>query len=158
MGPAQPRAWLFGAACASGQRPCWSLWSEAHWRVTALVPGLAARRLRPSDHTVHATAWWRAPGGCDSKAERTPAPEWAGATWVAGSLAGARLGQTSRAMTVPVPRPGVRAPGDDHMMLPLIPKLRSKHRHLWARATEIQVGVPTEVPGPLPSAMQSMFS
>ncbi len=115
-----------------------------------------ARRLRPSGR-VHATAWWRAPGGCDSKAERAPAREWAGATWVAGSLAGARLGQTSRGRAMTVPRPAGCALCDDHMMLPLIPKLRSKHRHLRARATEIQVGVPTEVPGPLPSAMQHVF-
>ena len=33
-----------------------------------------------------------------------PAQEWAGATWATGSVAGARLGQTSRAMTVPRPR------------------------------------------------------
>ena len=102
--------------------------SDCAQAASASGAGLAAMRLRPSDHTVHAKAWWRAPGGCDNKAERTPAREWAGATWVAGSLAGARLGQTSRAMRS---RAEARcALGDDHMMLPLIPKLRSKHRHL----------------------------
>jgi hypothetical protein len=107
--------------------------SDCAQAASASGAGLAAMRLRPSDHTVHAKAWWRAPGGCDNKAERTPAREWAGATWVAGSLAGATEAEAwanqqgyDRAETAEARC----ALGDDHMMLPLIPKLRSKHRHL----------------------------